>query len=921
VEPADLISRLSEDVADGRPIDWLVARSSIAAEDLGTVEQLRALERIAQLHGDTAKDEAVEGAVVLVAPPMFEWGAIRVLERVGAGSFGEVFRAWDTALDREVAVKLLRPDRAAVVRRAAIVLREGQMLARVRHPNVMTVYGAQESNGRIGIWCEFLRGRTLADVVEHDGPFSAQEACLYGAAVCRALAAVHKAGLLHRDVKAQNVMREVGGRVVLMDFGLGRELDVVPPASGRDLAGTPAYLAPELFGGQAASARSDIYAVGVLLFYLVTGEFPVGGASLDALSGAHAAMERRRLEDLRPDLNPDFVRVVDRALAPDAAARYESAGSLLSALVALSGGAAASPSPVRRPLLGILTAGLALSVAMITGLAMRAGSAAPPAFALALLPPQGLTFTDGSRNVPAISPDGRRIAFVATDATGSSQLYLRDLGSLETTAIAGTLGASGPFWAPDGESVGFFTSAGLHRATRAGARSETLVRLWENRGATWGAGDVILFAPGPHTGLSSVPASGGPVTTVTAVDRSRGEQAHMWPQFLPDGSFIVFVLSEDEQVRGIYHARLHDNLRRVLAADTAAFWGDGHLFFVRDGTLYAQEFDPEAGAVVGQPAEVASQVGVTYNSRPAVTVSREGTLVYAPRARDFRRLVWYDLGGRELGMVTPADQYRNPSLSRDGRYLAVEWYDVTSHLRVFDLARGGWTQVNAAFREQLPLFGPGNRLAASLGSYGHLDLFTVSPDRGGAQPIVVSEYDKQASDWSPDGRVLLFNLMGEDGTYDVWAAAADGSGARPLLIGDRQEVGARFSPDGRSIAYVSSESGRPEVYVRTPWDTGEPRRVSTGGGFDPVWRSPDEVLYLDPRGALYAVTVTRTTSDGAADGPPRRLFETTVATPGSSRNHYVSAPDGTKVLFAAPLRDSASSEFVVLGTWRRSESQ
>lgn len=910
MEPADPLGQLGSQVADGEAIDWAEVRSSAADADLGAIAQLQALERIARAHdSDTiATDAPATGTDRPSA--VFEWGPVQVLERVGAGSFGDVYRAWDRALNREVALKLLRTRVADST--TADVLREGQLLARVRHPNVMAVYGAREEDGQVGLWGEFLRGRTLADIVEADGTFAEAEAALYGISVCRALAAVHKAGLLHRDVKAQNVMREAGGRLVLMDFGLGQPLEGVAPSAW---AGTPAYLAPELLNGQPATVRSDVYAVGVLLFYLVTGEFPVSGRTHDALRRAHAAGERRRLQDQRPDLSAAFARVVERALAADPAARHESAGALLEALAGVSGGVAATvPAPMRRATAVLVVAAVAVAGAVLGGLASRGGAPGAPgaaAFALTLTAPPGLTFTEGARNVPALSPDGRTVAFVATDATGATQLHLRDLDSLASTAIAGTFGASSPFWAPDSQALGFFTASGLHWATRAGARSETLVRLWEDRGASWGRGNVIVFAGPPHEGLSRLTTTGEAPEPITTVDRGRGEQAHMWPQFLPDDSFLYFVQSEDADVRGVYRRTADGAATRVLASDAGAVFGDGQLFFVRDGTLYAQAFDVTAGAVTGQPVAVASDVGVTYNARPTVSVAATGRLVYAPRTRDFRRLVWFDLAGRELGTVAPADQYRNPSLSRDGRYLAVEWHDTTSHIRVFDLAHGGWTQVNASFREQAPQFGPGHELATTLTPNGRLDLFRVSPFGGTPRPIAVSEPEKHATDWSPDGQTVLYNRQAADGTYDVWAAAADGSRTWPLVAGAGHQVDARFSPDGRSIAYAGTESGRMEVYVRTPWDTGTARRLSSSGGYDPVWRSAQEVFYLDPRGVLSAAAIS------AGPGrPARALFATTVATPGASRNHYVVAPDGQRVLIAAPLTQTTGTGFVVRASWR-----
>jgi eukaryotic-like serine/threonine-protein kinase len=917
----DPIARFASDVADGRPVDWARAQSQVGEADLETLEQLQILAAIAGAHdhdsvGATADSAATAGPDGRAAASLFDWGPLRVLEHLGSGSFGDVFRAWDTTLDRDVALKLLKRGRPAAVRADAII-REGQMLAKVRHPNVMAVYGAATVDGQVGIWGELLTGRTLAEIVVDDGPMAPQEASLYCDAVCRALTAVHRTGLLHRDIKAQNVMREVGGRIVLMDFGLGREAHAMPAAAdGPELAGTPLYLAPELFAGRAASARSDVYSVGVLLFHLVTGSFPVLGDSLDGIARAHAEGHARRLHDLRADLPRDFVEVVERALAGDPAARFESAGALQAALARIAYGAVSGAGVTSRKSMavGAAAASGVLGLAFALAVWQWPGPDPPSPLVLSLTPPPGLTFTQGARNVPAISPDGERIAFVATDAAGVTQLWIRRVGATEASPIAQSLGASSPFWAPDSQSVGFFSGAGLHRVSVSGARSEVLLRLWENRGAAWGPDGQLLLAEGPGTGLSRLPATGGTLTPVTRVERERGEHAHMWPQLLPDGRFIFFVLSDQERVRGVYLGSSDGSKQRLIATDSSAVYAAGSLYFVRDSTLFAQPVDLERGIMTAAPVTIASQVGVTYNLRSAITVSETGTVIYAPRARDYRRLVWYDLQGRELATVAPPEKYRNPALSRDGRYLAVEWYDALSEIRVFDLERGGWRSLNVGFRAHLPVFGPRYELAFALSPNGSADLYSADLD-GGSLPraIVPSAHDVEPTDWSPDGDRLLYAIVGDRGFKDVWTVKRGAPAGTALIDGPHHEVQGRFSPDSRAVAFVSNRSGRSEVYVRRPWDSGKPEPISTAGGSDPVWRSDTELLYLDPSGTLMSARVPG--SPGFRPAPPQRLFRSTVDTPGASRNHYVLHPDKQRVLFAAPVSDAGATAFVVLLHW------
>ena len=333
------ILELAEAISDDQPIDWAFAERS--APDPARQAVIRELSLIARLAHVCRQPDAVissepdgeqtDAGSTTVEGGLATWAHLRLLERVGAGGFGYVFRSWDTRLGREVALKLLRPSLASA-REATTIVREGGMLARVRHPNVVTVYGAETIDGEVGIWMEFVRGRTLAQLVAEDGVLGAEEAALIGITLCRATAAVHNAGVVHRDIKPQNVMREEGGRIVLMDFGLGRDIANAPHSSSWNLAGTPLYLAPELLAGGGPSVASDIYSLGVLLYFLVTGTYPVLGKGLEEVRAAHQQGTRRLLHDVRANLPPPFVGAVERALSGDPSQRFKTCGAMESAL-------------------------------------------------------------------------------------------------------------------------------------------------------------------------------------------------------------------------------------------------------------------------------------------------------------------------------------------------------------------------------------------------------------------------------------------------------------------------------------------------------------------------------------------------------------------------------------------------------------
>jgi TolB-like protein/Tfp pilus assembly protein PilF len=397
---SDLLS-LAESIADGSAVDWEVAQTHATDEDRRVIRQLRVLAELATLHRSLPLDSTqsfllTEKAGAAPVPGIGTWGHLVLLERLGGGTFGEVFRAWDPQLEREVALKLLRGETSADDPRSSRIAREGRMLARLRHPNVIAVHGAVVNNGRIGLWMELVRGATLEQLVQQRGPFSAREAALLGIDLCRALAAIHAAGLIHRDVKAQNVMREEGGRIVLMDLGTSRESAEPGSHPLSDMAGTPLYLAPELFEGAPASVRSDIYSLGVLLYRLVTGSFPVRATQMENLRAAHASGDAAPLRDARADLPTAFVRVVDRAIARDPEARYATVGALEADLArALDGSAAQAPAAERRRGLPWRTGLLALGVVAVIGLTLLlwrldagrpSAPAAAPIRSLAVLP-------------------------------------------------------------------------------------------------------------------------------------------------------------------------------------------------------------------------------------------------------------------------------------------------------------------------------------------------------------------------------------------------------------------------------------------------------------------------------------------------------------------------------------------------------
>jgi serine/threonine protein kinase len=916
-------------IADSRAVDW----ASAADPDLDTLAELQIIAEIARFHRQTFLEASRHGEVEVPAAampehaePLFTCGSLRVLEPLGAGTFGDVYRAWDPALMREVALKLLRPIPGASAKAAEAVAREGQLLARVRHPNVMSVYGAQAFEQGVGIWGELLEGRTLANIVTSDGPLSAEEASIFLEPVCRALTAVHRAGLLHRDIKAQNVMRESGGRIVLMDFGLGREVDLPHGRHGLELAGTPPYLAPELFRGEPASAQSDIYSVGVLAFYLVTGRFPVEGSSLSDIAARHEAGERTHLEDLRSDLSAAFVQVVGRALDPDRRSRFESAGAFQNALLRARQTFHQAPAPSRPSWLVAPIAVASLLLGVFGAMIWR--SPQPPAgdvISYSLSAPEGIAFTEGARNVPVISPDGQRVAFVGTELNPHgrsrvSRLYVWSLAEPRPRPIAGSEEASMPFWSADSQSVAFVSTSGgepaLYRVSLTGARSERLASLWETRGGTWNRDGVLIVAK-MTSGLYRLNADGHALAPLTDLDASRQETAHMWPQFLPDGRrFIFFVQSTNQRYRGIYLGSLDGaEPRKLVFADTSAIYGSGHLLYVSGVKLFAQPFDPDTG-LLGSPQEIVPRIDATPDARTIASASDNGRLIYAID-KDVRHLRWYDMTGEAIGDIATG-KFRNPALAPDDPgLLAVEWNGdppgvsdspptaARNELRLFSLP--STSPLPERFPGAIcPIWGHNGQVVFARPQWGgNLDLFVARTGGGSASSLVVASADnKEATDWSRDGRTIVYEELGGDGKRKLWFQPA--AGGPPRLAFDQSAgfswMNGRLSPDGRWLAYSSTESQRtddPDIFVRD-LTTGARVQISEDGGYNPIWRNASTVMYMDPLGRIFEAVV------GESSRPQsRRLFDTEVITPRTALRHFDLSADG-RVLVAQPVPSSLS---------------
>jgi len=885
---------LSEAVSDGKAVDWEAAlRGAPDAEGRRLVEELRRVAGLAAAHGE---------------PSSGRWRHLLLFEKIGEGAFGAVYRGWDPQLERDVAVKLL----ARTTGEGATPIDEARLLARVRHANIVTVYGADRDAGQAGLWMEYLEGQTLDEIVRTTGPMSAREATGVGLDLSHALSALHGAGLLHRDIKATNVMREVGGRIVLMDFSgaqaAARRLD-----AGR-FSGTPLFMAPELFDGGIATPASDVYSLGVLLFYLLTATMPVTGTNIDELKGAHAAGARRRLRDLRPDLPDAIVQVVEQMTAADPARRFQTAGELESALVAASGlherpGAPPAPSSWRW-----LPAAAAAVFAILAGGALLVPRAAPE-------PPAAASFSIGppylSGGWPRLSPQGT-IGF-GTIVEGHTKFWVRklnDLDDLNGHALAATTATETPFWSPNGRQLAFYADGKLMKIPIDGGDAQLIAEVPSYHGGDW-SGNWILFAT--DAGIFRIAPDGTQRAQLTAVDAAHGERQHAWPQFLPDGNRFLYIV-RSKQPTGLYLGALDGSVHsRIGDAYSRTAFSAGHILFVRDGTLQAQPFDPAKGVVTGQPIALASHVKFHPSTDAAFDATPAGVLAYAPDpGLSTTRLTLYDRRGRELRVIAPdAVTYRQPRFSPTEDRLVAEKGDPSgtrTDLWVYDLVHGRETRLTDGRDLNVnPAWSPdGTSVGYSTRVDGRFVIVKKLVDSSGpAEQLAALDGDTLLEDWSRDNKYLSAAVR----RSGLWIIPLDHQ-TKPWLVraDSRADIfQSEFSPDSRWIAYMTEEQGRPEVYVEPVPAQGLRRwHISTRGGGEPHWSADGkELIYLSADGTLMSLAVNSTKWQDGAQTP---LFRIVVGEVGGKLD-YTLSPDGQRIAVNVFVADPATPPIQMIVNW------
>jgi serine/threonine protein kinase len=870
-------------------------------------------------------------------------GPYELLAPVGAGGMGEVYRAKDTRLERTVAVKVLPAHLSENAESRQRFEREARTISQLSHPHICALYDVGNQDGVEFLVMEYLEGQTLAERLVR-GPPPLEQVLRYGIEIADALDKAHRQGIVHRDLKPGNVMITKSG-VKLLDFGLAK---AVAPATPQQMTsfptqqaltqegtilGTFQYMAPEQLEGKEADPRTDIFALGAVLYETATGRKAFSGKSQASLISSIMGSEPPPVSAVAPMTPPAFDRIVRKCIAKDPEDRWQSAADLGSELKWISESSQTDPplpliSRARRRDRLFLWMALAVAMAALAFTVLRREPTATPRKIRFTIPlPEGNTFGSFAQaGAVAVSPDGRRLAFTAVPPGGRSALWVRDLDALTPRVLPGTEGAALPFWSPDSRFIGYFAGGKIKRVDVSGGVSQTLCDAPYAYGGTWSSDGVILFSPDSSQSLMRVAASGGAPTSETTLES--GEIGHYWPSFLPDGRhYLLLIESEKTPSTEIHVGTLgKKEKRRLTAGESGALYAPpGYLLFVREGALTAQTFDARSLQLTGEPIPIAERVGRMGGAGPTrygpFSASSNGVLAYGAVAMVSSQLVWFDRRGQVLGIISPGD-YADPELSPDGKRVAVCRDDPktgTPDIWIMEISRG--TQSRLTFHprwEVYPVWSPdGSRIAFAWDKEGHTDIY-LKPAGGGVEELLLKE--RRATyplDWSRDGRLLLFSALDPKTGSDLWLLPLEGSRTpKPLLQTPFNEGEARISPDGRFFAYTSDESGRPEVYVRPLTSMAEHWQVSIQGGTKPEWRRDGkELFYLADDRRLMSLELKD--GSGFDRSAPRPLFQTRaprVDFPGF-HSLYAVTPDGQRFLTVTEPEGRSSPPITVVLDW------
>jgi serine/threonine protein kinase/Tol biopolymer transport system component len=872
-------------------------------------------------------------------------GPYEILAPLGAGGMGEVYRARDTRLGRDVAVKVLPQHLSENPDVHARFEREARTISSLNHPHICTLHDVGRDQDVEYLVMELIEGETLAQRLEK-GALAIPEVLKLGIQIADALDRAHRAGIVHRDFKPGNVMLAKGG-AKLTDFGLARNVGAVggqggsgvtiahlsqsptvasPLTAEGSIVGTFLYMPPEQLEGRETDARSDIWALGCVLYEMATGRRAFEGKSQASLIGSIMNSEPVPVGTLAPFAPPALDGLIRACLAKDPEERIQTAHDVKLQLtwIAQSGSspsAVAAPAVRRRgPAREAIAWGVAGVALALLGLFAWRGRSTTPAQQIRFTVP--LPQSVSGLDLPRVSPDGRTIAFSAQDSTGRTMIWVRPLNALIANPLPGTERAGRPFWSPDSRFLAFVADGKMKKVALAGGPPVVICDAPTGYDGSWGRDGVILYDGGNTDPIRRVNASGGIPTEAMPPDTAFQVG---WPAFLPDGKHYFYTKLPASGPPRIMLGTLGKPRGRELGitGSRVECSPDGYLLFARERTLLAQQFDLRAMKLRGEPFPVAENLPVSASGQANFTVSDNGVLVYRTSGVVLNRITWLDRSGRDGGPVTAAGDYRAPALSPDGSRIALRRREADGaniDVWIIQPARGTTTRFtfDPGF-DGNPIWSPDGSQIAWTSDRGGSDALWLKSAGGLGQDQMVTKVGANAAalDWSRDGKWILLSSLDARTGLDLWTV--DMAGERkptPLLQTQFNERRARFSPDGRWIAYDSDETGRPEVYVASFQGSTGKFQVSANGGTYPCW-SPDgrELYYISSDQQLMSVAVNAGVDFNAATPVP--LFRV-QSEQGIVRNVYEVSPDGKRFLFVLPAGDTGTPITAVVN-WRGDE--
>jgi len=839
--------------------------------------------------------------------PGVRLGPYEILAPIGAGGMGEVYRAKDTRLGREVAIKVLPSHLSDNADLKARFEREAKAISQLTHPHICTLYDIGSENGTDFLVMELLEGQSLADLLEK-GALPTEQVLRFGTEIADALDRAHRAGIVHRDLKPGNVMVTKSG-VKLLDFGLAmmaaakeagsdqtslptRFAPSQPLTEKGTVMGTFQYMSPEQLEGKQADARTDLFSLGCVLYEMATGKKAFTGTSQASLISAILRDQPKPISQLTPLAPPALERLIATCLTKDPEDRRQNARDVKNELtwIAQAGSQAGAPAVVvakrksSQRLVRVVAVGLAL-VATVLGILLfqatsREKERAQTVTRAQLLPPKAERFSVDQLRAFAISPDGRRLVYSVQKGV-SSELRQRLLDSPDSTAIPGTEGGTNPFFSPDGKWIAFIGGPKLKKVALAGGTPVTLCDAPWFRGGFWGEDGSIYFVPNVYVPIFKIAADGGPLQAVTKIRAQEGEQQHRWPDVLPGGKAIVYTVGSgaDWDEATIVAERLDTGERKVLVKGGTypRYLPTGQLIYARAGALYAVGFDASSLKVDGAPVEVVRNVLLLGNGLAQMDVSPTGTLITAPADSAVGNLMLtsIDREGRSEPLKVPQDRYGSLALSPDGTRLVT---GIGNSIAVVNLARSSVTKLTLSSRAEIPVWSrDGNRIYFGLEKAKYHQIFSkAADDSGEAQLTFPSDCDEDPFHISADGSKILYVRSPPDGLGELCVRrmgnGASGDEPKVLFKSLFLNGNASFSPDGRWVVYQSEESGRPEIYVRPASGAERKWQVSIEGGIVPAWSPAGNEIYYVCGTKLFAAPVDAKGDDFVA-GDPKVLFE------------------------------------------------